>query len=191
MQKVVSHPKPKPPEPMTKALARLSQSISPTAQTIDYIAEGFGRYEFIRAMRLCSKDQQIMEALQLYDHMTPDEQKSVSLDLLCTHTGMEPDKLCATVCQELVKVNGQTLKMIMSTATPDVLRAGIKNASTPEGIDDRKMVYQMSGLMPFDKGNEININQSFGALKGVPRFEDAADADTQSILGEVVDAPEA
>jgi hypothetical protein len=175
---------------MTRAVARVSQSIAPTAQTIDYIAESFGRHDFIRAMRLCSQDTQIMEILQLYDRLGDTEKNRVSLDALCMQVDLPPEKLCATVCNELVKVNGQTLKMILSTATPTVLRAGITNAGKPEGLEDRKMVYQMSGLMPFDKGNEVNINQNFGAMRGVPRFEEAADAEQSSILGEVVEGGE-
>ena len=174
---------------MAMAVSRASTSIAPTAQTIDYIAESFGRYDFIRAMRLCSTETPIMEMLQIYDQMDEAQKKKVSLDSLCQQVEYAPEKLCATVCQELAKVNGQTMRMIMSTATPDVLRAGIQNAKTPEGIEDRKMVYQMSGMMPFDRGNEININQNFANMKGVPRFEDAADADT-SIIGEVADATE-
>jgi hypothetical protein len=185
MQKVIRNKKTKKEVAMSQAIARVSTSVAPTAQTIDYIAESFGRYDFIRAMRLCSAEVPVMEMLQIYDRLDDKQKKTVSLDMLCQQVEMAPDKLVATVCQELTKINGQTMRMIMSTATPEVLRAGIKVASTPEGIEDRKMVYQMSGLMPFDRGNEININQSFAGIKGVPRFEDAADAD-QSIIGEVV-----
>ena len=175
---------------MVRAIAAVATKVSPTSQTVDYIAEGYGKADFIRAMRLCSEDDLIMQALQVYDHLSPAEQSTVSLDTICEQVALPPDKLSTAVFGALVKNNTQIIKMALSTATPTVLKAGIAEASKPDGLEDRRMVYQMSGLMPFDKGNEININQNFNAMKGVPRFEDAADAEQSSILGEVVPSAE-
>lgn len=154
----------------------LSFSVLSTSQSIDFYAESCGREEFVKAMRLCHRSQPIMDMLTLYDRLSEEERTRVSFDILCRHVGFDPDEFITQVTKVLLKARSRVLAMTLSNSAQKALEAGTKAAETVDGIADRKMIYQMAQMMPFDKANEININQNFGGYTDVPRFEDSADA---------------
>lgn len=188
------HKKPTPPDsappvepsasliPITK-VSPLTNSVLSQSQSIDFYAESCGREEFVKAMRLCYKVTPIMELLALYDRLSETEKEQVSFDVLCGHINFDPEELVVEVTRALFKARSRLLSITLSNSAHQALLAGTEAAKDKEGVADRKMIYQMAQMMPFDKANEININQNFGGYTGVPRFEDSADAKQDFVPG--------
>lgn len=167
---------------VAKALARQSQKM-PALRTIDVFAEAFGKQDFIRMMRLCPQDPKIATMVNRYDQMAPITKKRTSIDEMCAEVGMDPIELLKSVVGVAAEYGAKMSRLVLAVKTPEVILAGIEYAKLEDGVSDRRMIYQMSGHMPFDKGSEININTSIGR-GAVPPMEDSPDTFIGTLDGE-------
>lgn len=173
-------------ESVALAISQAPLSIESTRHNVANIfAADFGRDKFLKAMRL-SKDLKVVEILQIYDHLKPSEQSAISLDHLCSQVDYPSEKLVGEAMSALAIYGNLQIRGIINDAGPAVIRAGFENAAKPEASEERRIVYQMLGLMPFDRPGDINIHNIMP--KGTPRFEDAPDAAPSFMAeGEVID----
>lgn len=156
------------------AISQEPLSIEPSRHSVANIfAADFGRDKFLKGMRL-SKDLKVVEILQIYDHLKPSEQAIISFDYLCTQVDYPSEKLVGEAMSALAVYGNLQIQGTISDLGPAVIKAGFENAAKPEASEERRIVYQMLGLMPFDRPGDINIHNIMP--KGTPRFEDAPDA---------------
>ena len=83
---------------------------------------------------------------------------------------LAPDKLLEYVAPAMFRFGSNTGRLLIAIHQANVVMAGINSALVegPAGIQDRKMQYQMSGLLSKD-GPQTQVNVNIGDLES---FED-------------------
>jgi hypothetical protein len=121
--------------------------------TIDRVAEDFGgRDEFVDACRLSTAP-----IVQTFVRLAEECDKEGLADI-CSKTNLAPDKLLELMVPALYRWNGAVGKMLNAINVPKTMKAGIETANLvgAEGFQDRKMQFQMAGLLQ-KEGSGVNV----------------------------------
>lgn len=116
----------------------------------------------------------------VWETLTKYEQKSITLDDVCAAAGVKPTKLLKTIVAIAFETGCDVANIVASAAHPSVVAKSVKFAKRPEGIEDRKLLFQHHGFVPTPKGQTINIGVSANASA-------AANASTDSSVPSFLD----
>jgi hypothetical protein len=140
-----------------------------------------------------SDDEKVRTFLSTVEVMG-EEAARCSLQDLCVRAGVQPmdllGQMLAAVC---TRANDLAL-LISAFGRPGVMQASVAMAMTPEGIDDRKLQFEIGGLTKASSGgyqiiNNLGVKVETGAL---PSFEEDSRSSAASVLagGDVKALPE-
>jgi hypothetical protein len=138
-----------------------------------------------------------------YEGLSKYEQSVVSYDDVCAASGISPKLILMAIAGAGFDANCDIANLLASHLHPRVVEASGKEAITPRGIEDRKLLMQHQGFIPVPKGTTINISSSAHSQAiaaahaaatsdpSVPSFlnsiEDLGDVN-RAVQGEIVEA---
>ncbi len=150
---------------------------------LDQFAQSLGGpAEFIKGARF-SSDRKMQEMVRIWDTMSTTQKANTSLHDICAKVSIEEDMAVGLATAAMYKWQQLWSNWRNAEALPEVMNHSIEVAKgrKPEGgLDDRRMQFQMGGLLPMPSGGFTinNINQQ--TITGVPSPE-------EDVLGEVID----
>ena len=124
------------------------------------------------------------------------DENNCTLDKACDMAAVSPRDLISAVSGIMFEYNVEGIgNMLASLGHPDVVKASIKNAKKPGGVEDRRLLMSHAGFLPVPKGHVINVNTAFmnnnsasvaekNEEKGMPSFEETAGMVVRTIRGD-------
>jgi hypothetical protein len=88
-----------------------------------------------------SKDEQAGKIVALYNQLNATERKAVTIDYLVLAAGADSAHIWGCINEELYRMVGVLASM-------DALKVMRERALTPEGYQDRKLLFQIAGVLP-------------------------------------------
>ena len=138
-----------------------------------------------------SNDAQMIAFFERYDSMTRSEQQNVVLDDICRAVGYAPKDFIGEVARIGFDHSYDISRMMAAFAQPAAVQAMALNAADPDKLEDRKMLFQVTGLLPKGGGTSINVQANANAKSGsfvdagsMPTFEQRTSLLGQAIRGE-------
>ena len=91
-----------------------------------------------------SSDDQAQQIVALYRRLNATERKAVTLDYLALAAGADSAHVLGCVGAEVYRMAGTLARM----DAPTVVRKLVERALMPDGYQDRRLFFQMAGLLP-------------------------------------------
>lgn len=140
--------------------------------SIDFLASNFaeGVEGFFAYARHCT-DTRIQRIVAMWDDLSETAKKETSILAMCREVGLDQFEFGGFVTATAMKYSKLEGALIASQFIPKVMLANATEATKPEGIADRKMFMESTGLLPTNKG--VSINQQFNvnaSADGPPDF---------------------
>ncbi len=88
-----------------------------------------------------SKDEQARQIVALHDSLNATERKAATIDYLIMAAGVDHHRILGCISAEQYRVTG-------ISACMDALKVSRERALTPEGYQDRKLLFQIAGVLP-------------------------------------------
>lgn len=111
----------------------------------------------------------------------PSLRAAVPLDELCAMHGIDPRHYIGVVGEAALRYENNSAILLIALSMPEVVNRSIKEALKPEGVADRKMLFQHAGIIPVPAGQTINVKATANAAakaetitetrKALPSFE--------------------
>lgn len=92
-----------------------------------------------------SKDEQARQIVALHDSLNATERKAVSIDVLVLAAGADVHHIWGCIQEELSRIQGMGGGIL---ACMDALKVMRERALTPEGYQDRRLLFQLAGVLP-------------------------------------------
>jgi hypothetical protein len=92
-----------------------------------------------------SSDRQARRIVALHDSLNATERKAVSIDFLLLAAGADPHHIWGCIQEELSRVQGMGAGIL---ACMDALKVMRDRALTPDGYQDRRLLFQIAGVLP-------------------------------------------
>jgi hypothetical protein len=92
-----------------------------------------------------SSDEQAERMVTLYYSLNATERKAVSIDYLLLAAGADPHHIWGCIQEELSRVQGMGGGIL---ACMDALKVMRDRALTPDGYQDRRLLFQIAGVLP-------------------------------------------
>lgn len=102
-------------------------------------------------------DQDAEKFLLVYQDLSPYEQKIANFDEITAAAGVRPSKLVAAMTTVAMERGRDVGNLVAAVTHPQVVAAGVHAAKQPDGIEDRKMLFQHHGFIPIPKATTINV----------------------------------
>jgi hypothetical protein len=156
------------------------ERVSTLAQQVSLVPGGMKTFmQWVRYAGNYNKE--IMAVCDLFFQLPEDRQNAPELEEVCKTLGFYVRDLYKEAVGVAFDLHMSTTRMTAALAMPAVMAKNIKEAKKTDGIEDRRMFMQVTGLMPTPKGSTINIaqTQSQGMLttdgepSGIPSFEES------------------
>lgn len=178
-----------------RSLAKYDK-ISSLGQEIALIPGGMK--QFMSWVRSASNWNKSLETLvDVFGQLPESQQNAIALEETCKTLGIYVGEVFKEAVGVAYERKMNVAKLVASLAMPAVVAKNIKEAKKPEGVEDRKIFFQATGITPTPKGSTINIAQMAGASSmttdgqpsGVPSFEDSVVTFSEVIRNAVESAP--
>jgi hypothetical protein len=102
----------------------------------------------IEALRWSREDDAIA-FLQKYDSVPAADLRHLSIEEICVAAGVDPRRMLAQAADALLYISILNAKIQVAVSLPDITHAVIKRASAAGGTRDRRLFFQLAGLLPF------------------------------------------
>jgi|SRR5688572_20074982 len=131
--------------------------------TLDYAFRKVGgRGAAIELARLASgNDERLKGLVTAYDSLTKPQQKHKAklLEGLCIDNGLDPSEFLGICTAIAHRFQLDTSSIVASVELEAVVQAGLEQAKRPEGVQDRKLIYEHSTFTPVrGPGVAVQIN---------------------------------
>jgi hypothetical protein len=107
-----------------------------------------------------SSDEQAVRIVTLYYSLNATERKAVSLDVLVLAAGADPHRIWGCIQEELSRVLGMGGGIL---ACMDALKVMRDRALTPEGYQDRRLLFQIADVLPVPGQQSVKPSVLFGS----------------------------
>jgi hypothetical protein len=170
-----------------KSIAPRPSPIAPAVipSGIDQFAREIGTERFLEGCKL-SSNQKAHRICQLYQN-NKEKRTRVTLEQLCQDVDLDPNVLIGTVVSALYAHGYLSSKVVAATHLPEMVRASVKRGRRLDGVEDRRMQFEMGGLLKGDAGININIGGLLSTPEGLPAFEEDTKESIVDADFEVVD----
>jgi hypothetical protein len=91
-----------------------------------------------------SSDEQAQQIVALYHRLNATERKAVTIDYLVMAAGLDPAHVLGCVGAEVYRMAG----ILACMDAPKVMRKLVERALKPDGYQDRRLLFQMAGVLP-------------------------------------------
>ena len=102
----------------------------------------------IEALRFSQEDESARAFLQKYDSVPPADLEYLSVDEIRVASGADPKRLLTLALDWLVKISLMKANIQLSSALPGITEAMVKSALTDKGTRDRRLLFQIAGILP-------------------------------------------
>lgn len=102
-------------------------------------------------------DPSLALVIEEWDRLSPTAQRGVNLNQLCEIKGVDPFHFLGVVAEAAIRFCNNASVLIAALILPEVVQRSIERALTPEGVEDRKMLFQHAGFIPSPKGSEVRL----------------------------------
>lgn len=131
--------------------------------TLDYAFRKVGgRGAAVELARLASgNDERLRGLVSSYDALTKGQQKHTAklLEHLCIENGLDPSEFLGICTAIAHRFQLDTSSIVASVELEAVVQAGLEQAKKPEGVQDRKLIYEHSTFTPVrGPGVAVQIN---------------------------------
>jgi hypothetical protein len=117
-----------------------------------------GKKTFMEMARLAPLlDPKLVAFVEEYDRFTSAEQLRIKLTDICVHHDIDPLHLMAVVGEAAMKYRDNAMILIAAINLPQIVKRSVEQALTPEGVDDRRMLFMHSNFIPTSKGTQVNV----------------------------------
>ena len=139
-----------------------------------------GRRQFMELARLAVKlDPKLAPILEDWDRMKPSLRNATSLDALCEAHDVDPAHFISAVGEAAMRSGDNACIIIVALNMPAIIAVSVKRALTPDGVKDRKMLFEHAGFLPVPANREVRMlnraaikaELNIGDSKPLPRFE--------------------
>ena len=98
--------------------------------------------------------------LFFYDDVTisASDRSLLPLEAFCIAADICPSRLAGIIAESSIRLHAQIGAIEASIAHPDIMRASLAAAQTPEGIEDRTLHFKMMGSLPTPRNAQTNIH---------------------------------
>lgn len=171
--------------------------IMPFESTLAYAFRAVGgkRTAVEGARLLANDDVRFSKFVYAWEHLSETDKEKIRLEDLCAAAEITPELFLSLVVPVLWKRNVDIGKLISGMAIAPVVEAVAARAQGQFGMPDAKMILDMHGMLPTNKGTQISIDNSkktvnvgkgvdISSSPGLPRFEESVQQTTQAIRGD-------
>jgi hypothetical protein len=102
----------------------------------------------VEALRFSQEDESARAFPQKYDSIPPADRPYLSIDEICVAAGVDPSRLLKLAVDRLVKISLMKANIEVSSSLPRVIKATVKSALTDKGTRDRRLLFQIAGILP-------------------------------------------
>ena len=102
----------------------------------------------IEALRFSQEDESARAFLQKYDSVPPADLSYLSIDEICVAAGIDPKRLLTLAVDWMVRISVMRAQIEVYGILPGVTKAMIKSALTDKGTRDRRLLFQIAGILP-------------------------------------------
>jgi hypothetical protein len=158
-----------------------------------------GMKTFLPFVRACAaREPNLAPLIESFFKVHERERNAYKLEQMCMDLGISPHHVLA-VCVEIAsELKHDTTRMLSYLAMPIVMKRNIIEAKKPEGVEDRRMFMQSTGILPIPKGSSINVSATSqsamltkgGEPTGLPSFEDAT-VSFSEVIRRAIEVPQA
>jgi hypothetical protein len=100
--------------------------------------------EYLRS----SDDEQARQIVSRFDSLNSTERKAVTIDYLIMATGADEHHIWGVIQEELSRTEGLVASLAAQANVVMVLKKAVENAMKPGGHEDRKLFFQIAGVLP-------------------------------------------
>lgn len=155
--------------------------------TLDYAFRKVGgRQAAVELARLASgNDQRLRGLVESYDGLTPGQKKHKVklLEQLCIDNGLDPSEFLGICTAVAHRFQLDTSAILASVELENVVTAGVEQAKRPEGVQDRRLIYEHSTFIP-QRGPGVAIQVNSGQQQAgvsLPEFRSLSEIALQAI----------
>jgi len=136
------------------------QSLSIATRYIDG-----GRDKFVELVQLAmlNGSDDATKWMTVYADLLPSERVRVSFDDVCAAAGVTPSRLVGVVTSTAMDMGRDVGNFVAAITHPQVVAASVNAAKHPDGIEDRKLLFQHNGFIAAPKGTTVNVHASASA----------------------------
>ena len=137
----------------------------------------------------CSKAPEAVLMCLKYDSLVDTEKQAITLDHLCAAAknekgeSVDPSRCLGIITEQMFSRSISVTNLIAASRAPDVMKAAVWYAGTPDGHQDRKMLLQTIGVAPVPKNQSTYINVSGNKIDNSTHVTVAPTL--ESVLGDV------
>jgi hypothetical protein len=121
------------------------KSVKGIAATLE--AAGCGSARAVDALR-CSREEDALRFLEKYDSIPPADLRYLTIDEICVAAGVDPRRLLTLAMDRMMWVSAQIATIQAAQCSLDAMRALVRRALTKRGVRDRRIFFELSGLLP-------------------------------------------
>ena len=86
-------------------------------------------------------------AVVMWSQLTPWQRRGVTFDDLAAVAGLAPGEFVSAITRAAFEYTEGVADLIAVSALPEMVSAAVKRAITPEGVEDRRMFLEHSGIL--------------------------------------------
>jgi len=101
----------------------------------------------IEALRF-TREADVFPFLQRYDSIPPTDLEYLSIDEICVAAKIDPKRLLTLAVDWMVRISVMRAQIEVYGSLPGVTKAMIKSALTDKGTRDRRLLFQIAGILP-------------------------------------------
>lgn len=132
--------------PLQRARLSLGLEVNIRPQTsLARLLRRAGLVEMAMAYLQFSEDEQARKIVALHARLNATERKAVTIDYLVLAAKADPHHIWGCIQEELSRAHGMGAGII---ACMDAIKVMIERAKRPEGHQDRKLLFQITGILP-------------------------------------------
>jgi hypothetical protein len=95
-----------------------------------------------------SKGEQARQIVELYHSLNATERKAVTIDYLIMAAGADVHHVSGLIQEGVSRATEAHAILLACASAPEVTEKAIERALTPEGYQDRKLLFQIAGVLP-------------------------------------------
>jgi hypothetical protein len=105
-----------------------------------------------------SSNPKVLAVVHRWSEMPVGVRNKALVDDICRDCDMAPADFVAEIAREAYRQSMDLSRLMSSFGQPKAVEAMCQQAQTPEGIADRRMLFQATGLLPSPQGATFNVS---------------------------------
>jgi hypothetical protein len=118
-----------------------------------------GKRAFMELAKMAPQIEPALAALiEDWERLNYTVKRAANLDDMCKLRGIDPAHFLSVVGEAAMKFRDDASIIITAMNMPKIVSRSVKQALNPEGVDDKRMIFQHANFIPTSKvGTEVNV----------------------------------